>query len=156
MQPVRSVKNQYRGINAHLHSFLQATETWNRLHNAQITHMVEGLRAVLLPLGYVAEMEESLQIRRLDGDFSRSPRADVVIYDPDARRSIQPAVSVTATRLTVAEAIAEEETEPPYFAVTLRPLAPDLSMGEPVAWINLLSPQNKAQTANATATLGNA
>src|SRR3954447_26311358 len=154
MQPVRSVKNQYRGINAHLHSFLQATGTWNRLHNAQITHLVESLRAALLPLGYVAEMEESLQIRRLDGDFSRSPRADVVIYDPEARRSNQPVASASATRLTVAEAIAEEETEHPYFAVTLRPLAPDLSMGEPVAWIELLSPANKGQTADAVVYLG--
>src|SRR3954447_11091040 len=124
MQPVRSVKNQYRGINAHLHSFLQATGTWNRLHNAQITHLVESLRAALLPLGYVAEMEESLQIRRLDGDAPRSPRADVVIYGPEDRGLGPSLVPAAATHLTVAEVIAAEETEHPYFAITLRPLAP--------------------------------
>jgi uncharacterized protein DUF4058 len=80
MQPVRSVKNQYVGINAHLHSFWQATGTWNRFHNAHITHLVETLRAQLLPMGYVAEIEESLQIRRFDPASPRRPKSDVLVF----------------------------------------------------------------------------
>jgi hypothetical protein len=153
MGPVRSIRNQYLGINAHLHSFWQATATWNRFHNAQITHLMETLRADLLPLGYVAEIEESLQIRRVGHDVPTRPRGDVVIYDPDPARAARSATSTSAT-LTVADLLTDEETDHPYFAVTLHPLGPDLTPGEAVAWIELLSPTNKGNSQDAATYIG--
>src|SRR5262245_50751774 len=63
--PVRSVKNQYLGINAHLHSLWQAEGGWNNFHNRHIGDLAGLLRQKLLPMGYTATIEESLQIRRL-------------------------------------------------------------------------------------------
>jgi hypothetical protein len=153
MAAVRSIRNQYLGINAHLHSFWQATGTWNRFHNAQITHLMETMRAELLPLGYVAEIEESLQVRRVGGDAPTRPKADIVVYDPDPRRAgLSP--SGGAATLTVADLLTEEETEHPYFAVAIHPLTPDLTPGEAVAWIELLSPTNKGRSQDAATYLG--
>jgi hypothetical protein len=153
MAPARSSRNQYLGINAHLHSFWQATGTWHRFHNAQITHLMETMRGELLPLGYVAEIEESLQIRRLGSDAPARPKADVVIFDPDPRRAaLSP--SGTAATLTVADLLTDEETEHPYLAVSIHPLAPDLMPSEAVAWIELLAPTNKGREQDATTYLG--
>lgn len=153
MAPVRSIRNQYLGINAHLHSFWQATGTWNRFHNAQITHLMETMRAELLPLGYVAEIEESLQIRRVGSDAPARPRADIVVYDPDPRRAALAPSGGTAT-LTVADLLTDEESDHPYFAVAIYPLAPDLTPGAAVAWIELLSPTNKGRGQDAATYLG--
>jgi Protein of unknown function (DUF4058) len=153
MQPVRSVKNQYVGLNAHLHSFWQATGTWNRFHNAHITHLVETLQAQLLPLGYMTEMEESLQIRHFDPDRPRRPKSDVIVYDTDPKRAIQP-LSPSGGGLTVAEFIEEEDVEHPYFAAVIYPFSPDLEMGDAVAWIELLSPTNKGESDDAYAYIG--
>ncbi len=154
MSPVRSIKNQYLGVNAHLHSFWQATGTWNRVHNAQITHLLEALRARLLPLGYVAEMEESLQIRKLGEDVPQRPRSDLIIYDAAPRRAAGPTHASSVAQLSVAELLDEEEADHPYFAVSLHPLAPDRSPGEPIGWIELLSPTNKGRGEAASAYLG--
>jgi hypothetical protein len=154
MPPLRSIRNQYLGVNAHLHSFWQATGTWNRAHNAQITHLLEALRAQLLPLGYVAEMEESLQIRRVGADLPQRPRADLIVYDTDPRRAAQPPQATAIAQLSVAELLDEEEVTHPYYAVSLHPLAADPSPGEPVAWIELLSPTNKGRGDAANLYLG--
>ncbi len=149
---IQSRKNQYLGLNAHLHSFWQATNTWHRFHNAHITHLMEALRVQLLPLGYVAELEESLQIRRLDSpEQTRRLRSDVVVYDPRHRSSM---AAPYTNELTVAEIIEEEDSEHPYFAITLHPLSSDLEMGDAVAWIELLSPTNKGNTEAAKTYLG--
>lgn len=54
MKPVRSVKNQYLGVNAHLHSFWQGAGKWNRFHNYYIGQIVGPLRAQLIPMDRVA------------------------------------------------------------------------------------------------------
>jgi hypothetical protein len=154
MGALRSIKNQYLGVNAHLHSFWQSTGTWNRAHNAQITHLLEGLRAQLLPLGYVAEMEESLQIRRVGADLPQRPRADLLIYDTDPSRVARPSRAATVAHVSVAELLDEEEASHPYFAISLHPLAADRSPGEPIGWIELLSPTNKGRGEAASIYLG--
>lgn len=151
---IRSVKNQYRGINAHLHSFWQARGTWNRFHNGYITHLTETLAAQLRPMGYVADMEESLQIRRLGEDFPRRPRSNPMIYDPDTRRAVQSLPMRRADGLSVAELIEEEDRGYPYFAITVYPIRSDMELGEPVAWIELLSPTNKGHSDDAAAYIG--
>jgi len=147
MQPVRSVKNQYVGINAHLHSFWQM-RGWSRFHNYHIGQLMALLKAQLLPMGYTAEIEESLQIRRV-GDTSR-PRADIFISDLDSQRAVQTfnLSSAGAHMLALEELIQEEEDrEHPYAAVALYEYAPEL--GKPIGWLELLSPSNKGSSADA-------
>src|SRR5258707_15191741 len=60
-------KNQYRGVNAHLHSMLQTPGTasdpssWKSFHAQHIVNITEYLNAQL-PEGYLAVNEQSLQI----------------------------------------------------------------------------------------------
>jgi hypothetical protein len=80
--PIRTLTNQYRGINAHLHSQWQASGGWDEFHTAYIVYLANALKATLRPLGYTASIEQSLQIRRQGFPISR-PESDVTIYDPD-------------------------------------------------------------------------
>lgn len=107
---VHSIRNQYFGINAHLHSFWQGTGKWHRFHNVHITQLLVALKAQLIPMGYTAETEESLQIRRI-ADQPAYPRADILITDRAQQRS-QPASSFNATgaaTLTVEDFVEVEE-----------------------------------------------
>jgi uncharacterized protein DUF4058 len=137
--PVRSVKNQYLGINAHLHSLWQAEGGWNNFHNRHIGDLAGLLRQKLLPMGYTATIEESLQIRRV-GDSLRQPRADVLISDLERERPARASASTGAT-LTVADLVEEIDMEKPYRAVAVY----ERQTGRPVAWIELLSPTNKGE-----------
>ena len=74
MEAVQSIKNQYFGINAHLHSFWQGAGKWHRFHNVHIAHLLVALKAQLIPMGYTAETEESLQIRRIAYQPAYPPR----------------------------------------------------------------------------------
>lgn len=141
MPPVRSIKNQYPGINAHLHSYWQAEGGWNNFHNRHIGDLAGLLRQKLLPIGYTAIMEESLQIRRI-GDDPQKRRADILIgghhppHPPERR-------SASAAALTVADmVITEEDIEKPYRALAVHDQE-DTHHLFPIAWIELLSPTNK-------------
>lgn len=153
MPPIRAVKNQYRGINAHLHSEMQAHSTWITFHNSHISHLAEQLSIQLRPLGYIADIEQSVQIRRLDRATEHHPQADVLIT-----RLQSPAESYTgisaAPELTVEMALYEEDTEHPYTAVVIYAREADLQRGEPIVWIELLSPTNKGSTSDASYFLG--
>jgi hypothetical protein len=145
MPPVRSLKNQYRGINAHLHSKWQQHGNWAGFHTRHIGDLAGLLRAQLHPMGYVAEIEESLQVRRT-GDPTWNPRADVLILDDgstlrvvetERRRSYS---STQDMVVTIPEALAFNEVDY-YKAIAIYRSQSD--QGEPVAWIELLSPSNK-------------
>lgn len=141
--PVRSVKNQYRGLNAHLHSHWQTHGGWSEFHTGHIVHLAAHLKAQLRPLHYTARIEPSLQLRRLD-ERPTDPEADVTIVDP-ARRSflpVRPAALEAASALVLpAPDVLEGSpiSEALYRAVAI--YAPDADA--PVAWIELLSPTNK-------------
>jgi hypothetical protein len=139
---VRSVINQYRGINAHLHSYWQAAGGWNNFHNRHIDDLAGWLRQSLLPMGYTAIMEHSLQIRRWHSDEGRTLRADIAISDlqPGPRLGVG---TSSEQQLTVADMVTEIEVEKPYMALAIYPLSRE--SGEPVAWLELLSPANKGQ-----------
>ena len=145
MPPVRSLKNQYRGINAHLHSQWQRYGNWAGFHTAHIADLARLLRAQLYPMGYVAEIEESLQVRRT-GDPPCNPRADVLILDDGSALRV---VETTKQRpingtqdlvVTIPEALAFDEVDY-YKAIAIYQTRSN--QGEPVAWIELLSPSNK-------------
>jgi hypothetical protein len=124
MKPVRSVKNQYLGINAHLHSLWQAEGGWSDFHAAHITDLSKTLKAQLLPMGYTTEIEPSLQVRRAD-DLIGRPKSDVTIYDLLSVRSIQPAAAPSGVAELVLPLPLMLESNPisekPYRAVAVFP-----------------------------------
>lgn len=148
---VQSRKNQYLGINAHLHSLLQSQGGWSNFHARHIVHLADALTEQLLPLGYIANVEDSLQIRRL-GESTGHIRADVLVRDfASAHPPVTPAVIDRKTEfMPVIELFAEEElSETPYRAVAVYPL--DDRSRDPMVWIELLSPSNKGSTDDAMA-----
>lgn len=148
MQPVRSVKNQYHGVNAHLHSYWQNASGWNSFHGNHIADLLRLLRVQLLPLGYTAEMEPSLQIRRLDAPAGE-PESDITIFDRDAIRPLlapetftPPAGVLVLSAPTVLQEPPVSESEFRAVAIYERS-ADEIERGQPVAWLELLSPSNK-------------
>lgn len=142
MTPVRTIKNQYRGINAHLHSALQAEGGWDEFHTSHIVHLANLLKRHLLPMGYTTGIEQSLQIRRM-GEPAGKPKSDVTIFDTDSIRPVRPFVGLpNAQAVAIPEIMNIEEELAEYRAVAIyeRELS---ERGEPVAWIELLSPSNK-------------
>jgi hypothetical protein len=69
---IQSIRNQYPGINAHLHSYWQAESGWPEFHSRYLIHLTDTLKPLLLKMGYTAAIESSLQIRRVDwpGEFT--------------------------------------------------------------------------------------
>jgi Protein of unknown function (DUF4058) len=151
MERVNSKRNQYRGINAHLHSFLQGENKWNRFHNVHISDLMKVMQSQLDPIGYIAETEESVQIRRV-GDALRLPCADILIRDNSSWQPI-PSLFSAADRpqtLTVEALLEDEEDwEHPYSAIVIHAQEVDGATATPVAWIELLSPTNKGDTPDA-------
>jgi hypothetical protein len=146
MNGVRSVRNQYRGINAHLHSYWQAEGGWDEFHTSHIVYLSNALRSQLLPMGYTAGIEQSLQIRRADVMVSK-PKSDVTIYDTDpthiSRGSTVSSIAAPVVT-TIPEIVDDLEETPVYRALALYQVeSGQANRGEPVAWIEVLSPSNK-------------
>jgi uncharacterized protein DUF4058 len=144
MPPVRSIKNQYHGINAHLHSFWQAKGGWDAFHANHITYLTAALTARLLPMGYIAENQQSLQIRRY-GEPAGKPKSDVTIYDTQTSRlAAAQTMPAQQTTVKISDLMTLEDEIDDYRAVGIYEFAPGQSdLGEPVAWIELLSPSSK-------------
>ncbi len=147
MPPIRALKNQYLGINAHLHSLLQNESGWDSFHGLHVGDLTKTLQAQLLPMGYEADFEPSLQIRRA-GQRSYAPESDVSIFDPNPIRVKQPRAPLSArgAQEMVLEISAlfdfSDEEIAQYRAITIHRQAakkPD----DPIVWIELLSPSNK-------------
>ncbi|MBL8132993.1 MAG: DUF4058 family protein [Anaerolineae bacterium] len=143
---IRARRNLFGGVNPHLHSRWQARRGWHQFHNVHITYTVVMMRAQLLPMGYTAQVEESLQVRRLDAAATPlAPRADILISDLRWR---DPGTALLAEPTLPLEQLLDDiDTEHPYSAIALyRRDAPDEA---PVAWIELLSPSNKGAAEDA-------
>jgi hypothetical protein len=144
--PVQSRKNQYLGVNAHLHSFWQGMGKWDRFHNVHVGDIYKTLNEQLRPMGYKAEVEESLQIRRVD-ETPRRPISDILIRDTSVQRKRQPSMPISSEAQTLAlEELIDfpEDWEHPYSAIQI------LQQSDtPVGWIELLSPSNKGNTFDA-------
>lgn len=149
---VSSIKNQYPGINAHLHSFWQSVGGWSRFHTNHIPDLMRTMRPLLLPLGYTADLEPSLQVRRIDDDDKTidTPESDVTVYDLNTERSRQKRTSPQSAGmgemvLTLPAALfGPTLSQKEYSAVKIyETKSGKLDPGSPVAWIELLSPSNK-------------
>ncbi len=149
VKPVHSIKNQYLGINAHLQSKLQTDGGWDSFHAIHLGHLTTAIQVQLRPMGYEADIEQSLQIKH-SVDPARYPKADVMIYDPDPGRAFQPvtALSSANTQEIVMPIpsllnITDEQVEF-YRAIAIYKVsASRQDRGEPIVWIELLSPSNK-------------
>jgi hypothetical protein len=102
-------------------------------------------------LGYTVGLERSLQVRRPGGE-TKEPESDITVYDPDRLRHAQPSHhpgtgAGASLIMAVPEMLGitlEDTATAPYRAVAVyRVPKVDQARGEPVAWIELLSPSNK-------------
>ncbi len=142
MSPLKTVLNQFLGINPLLHSQLQVEGGWDHFHVNHISDLTRCLQRDLRPLGYLAHSEQSLQIRRRDGEL-RSPEADVTIYDPARRAAAPPSLSGSLA-LSVPDLLElDEEDLATYRAVGIYQKTAGDARGDAVAWLELLSPANK-------------
>lgn len=143
MNPIKAIKNQYVGVNAHLHSYWQARGGWHEFHTAHITHLAAALQRELLPRGYSAAIEHSLQIRRDDEVFG-TPESDLVIYDESGSRpaSSQLAKIEKAVASPIAEAVELMQERAEYRALAIHKLE-EGARAQAVGWVELLSPSNK-------------
>lgn len=105
-------------------------------------------------MGYTAAIEPSLQIRRLDGVAKTEyPESDITIYDQNPERKSasaedrQQSIKRGELILPLAETLfSEPESTRTHNAIkiySLKPRGPD--RGEPIAWIEVLSPPNKPE-----------
>jgi hypothetical protein len=148
-------KNQYRGVNAHLHSVLQhETAGWEGLHTKHIADLTAELSAQL-PDGYIADLEQSLQIRQFHPDTGeeitlkprRGLRPDLLISHiesvlrPTGMALLEDAAAPTLT-LSALESI---DYDPRTYLSAIVIRRTDNEDTTPVTWIEVLSPTNKAQ-----------
>jgi hypothetical protein len=137
----------YRGINAHLHSVLQNQYAgWEEFHGTHTTHIAEFIDRILPPR-YLAKPQRSFQITaiaadELESQTLRIARPDATIYEQRAwTSSTVSAADAASPSLTLTLAEIYDNPEDYLSAVAIVPL--EDSTGQPVVWIELLSPSNK-------------
>lgn len=144
-------ENQFRGVNPHLNSLLQQPKGgWLGFHNTYLIHIKIHLNTIL-PTGYYADNEESLQIARLDTESGietpRYSRPDVLIYhDPHTSTDVPLSNSVSAApvlSLPLSETIVTFDY---YDSVVI--YFDEEGQLIPVTRLELLSPANKPPNAN--------
>ena len=80
--PIHARKNLYQGVNAHLHSYFQQEGGWESFHAVHIVHLLEAVQE-LLPTGYRAFAEKSLQLSIFDPDTG-----DETLVEPEYLRAV--------------------------------------------------------------------
>jgi len=142
--PINSTKNLYPGVNAHLNSFLQQEDGgWESFHAIYIAHLYETLDAIL-PSNYYVEAEKSMQIGALRFDMETTSR-----YRPDIsikQVTLSSGTSATSSILPTATfplVEVQEDEEDTFTSLVIYELVEGKYPGEPVTWIELLSPANK-------------
>lgn len=146
------MKNRYPGVNPHLNSRLQSLNGgWLSFHNSFIERMADHLQEVLPP-GYIAYTEASLQIQRVSRgqetghDRPRRTGPDILVTER-LPHSVSPrsqeGIAVNTPTLTLPFVSNLLEEEPSETAVVIAiPDAPG-NVGQPVTRIEVLSPSNK-------------
>jgi len=146
--PIHLRENQYRGVNAHLHSFLQSEPGgwWETFHSSHVAHIRDSLD-VILPAGYYALNEKSLQIDRyeVEGPSSKH-RLDVIVYSTPMR--IQATSSATAASPTATIPVTETLSDEDFLTSVVIYRGESIENIKPVTRIELLSPSNKPPISN--------
>lgn len=147
--PIHFRDNLYQGINAHLNSRLQQPRGgWLGFHNLHIVFICNAL-VPLLPSGYYANNEESLQVSihipDMPEPLTSRTYPDVAIYQQHDSYPQVSALTADAPTLTIPAVATIEEV--PYWdsVVIYHQTAGDL---KPVTRIELLSPANKPNGSN--------
>lgn len=151
--------NQYKGVNAHLHSYFQGKTNldpslYPSFHTQHIVHITDALNAQL-PDHYIAHSETSLQIRAETPTspypIERSPKPDITIYNrPQSSRYMVNDYVATAT-LEAPPTLAMDIPAPPLEADELHAIViyhtaerdEHSVTGNPIVHLELLSPANK-------------
>jgi len=143
--PVRSPKNEYRGVNAHLHSHFQNAGGWDGFHTAHITDLARAI-ARALPEGYSVELEQSLQLREFHPDTSerlRRPQPDMTIFQRERGSMPAAAGNLAATLIQPVIETIDLREDQYYAAAVIYQSVDDAALGRPITRIELLSPSNK-------------
>jgi len=149
--PIHRRENQYRGVNAHLHSYFQNSGDWEGFHDKHITHLSDMLDT-LLPANYYAINESSLQISGYDldkdSDVRIRTRADIAVYqsEPSQTPFGGAATFAPTATLPVAETIILDDDFEFQSVVIYQVQEGDRRI--PVTRIELLSPGNKPPQAH--------
>lgn len=135
--------NPYRGVNAHLNSFLQL-EGWESFHAEFIPRLTDAVESVLPP-NYYAATEKSLQItfETIDGLTSDRPRQmipDTAVFQTATPTSAYASLHTTTPEMQIPLLIDEEET---INATIIYHVEGGRFPGTPVTRFELLSPSNK-------------
>jgi hypothetical protein len=146
---IRSARNAYNGVNAHLHSLLQSPPSdWESFHTSHIVDLVRAIKPTLPPR-YSATLEKSLQIREYHTDTGlrivRRPKPDVIIFDYETPRTPSGGTAAAATA-TWTQAITDTfdtELTQRLTAIVIYERVDDQRRGRPITQIELLSPTNK-------------
>ncbi len=143
-------ENQYSGVNAHLHSYLQQHNDWSIFHGEHISDLRRALQNLLPPeSGYFAVSEKSLQIIRDDlttGRLSSSRTIpDIGVYKTANWGNVMatPAMNPAAPGATVPIIDTLSEPENVTSVLIYRQSNDEDVIGIPVTRIELLSPANK-------------
>jgi hypothetical protein len=132
MDAIKTLKNQFRGINPHLNSALQGRGgDFPQFHHAYIEDLSRALQRTLLPKGYEVSTEKSLQIRRPDHEIYQ-PYADVAVTDPQSTRFNAYSPSDRARILTRLLAIYDAGARGDSFDADPQPL-PTLELDEAIS-----------------------
>jgi len=144
MKPVRSVKNQYPGINAHLHSYWQS-EGWNNFHNPHIVYLSGAMAAQLRSMSYRYKLEESLQTHIIDDRKFNVTIHDMLQIEVEERPEGGSVMTIPLKILLDEPRIREKS----YLAIAIYPLEANQTT-QPIAWVELLSPSVKSTDADLT------
>ncbi|MFQ3672423.1 MAG: DUF4058 family protein [Aggregatilineales bacterium] len=136
-----TLTNPYRGVNAHLNSWLQQDDRWRDFHTVYLAYLRNALAQALTTRGYRVTVERSIQLR-LDLP-TRPKQPDMLIVDPQERpthpRAYVAPASAQVVDLHELLLPDDPEDEPSALAVYH-------ASGRVVLWFELLSPINESQS----------
>jgi hypothetical protein len=153
--PIHSRVNQYRGVNAHLHSILQnEIYDWESFHSEHLGHLRDALQEQL-PEGYFARLERSLQIRAEAGAPPARTKPDILVSYAKTlqRETAHPGTGSISSPVETLPIVATlQHRDEDYFdAAMIYKVEGGGRIGVPVTRLELLSLSNKPpRTGHAT------
>jgi hypothetical protein len=145
--PIHAKTNLYPGVNAHLNSLLITMSGWRSFHAGHVEHIREDIDR-LLPAGYFAESEESLQIGILEPlqQETRRIQPDVTLFRKRSNPGAQAAFpqTVSSTKPDVIQLLSEvmpDVEDTPNSVVIYH--ARGEHAPKPITRIEVISPGNK-------------